>query len=349
MKSRKNMNILMSAVAAALMLTVSLPHSGPASLLSSASAGEGGGDDRMDALANNMSGHKRAARSDRRRTFFKKKRFKTALKRKRGSRSRWIKTAKKSNSRKLSKRKSRSGKASNNKFGWYVLNPGYASGTGKQKRKIAKRKSRVAKAHNSRFGWYTLDPDYASETGKKNRKSAKRKSPSGKAPKNRFGWYTLDPDYVSEETEKNPKSSKGDSGTGKAHSNKFGWYTLDPDYVPETPEQKNQRMIEEKLREELALKNEMKRQFAEFYMREQLKHFGNGIRGGRVTATPPPAAAAPAPQPAAPVLNRNTDWAQSTNTITGITTTSVAMAGGGHQVTLTNTSGAVINQFTVNW
>ena len=314
MKSRKNLNILMSAVAAALMLTVSLPHSGPASLLSSASAGEGGGDDRMDALANNMSGHKRAARFDRRRTFFKKKRSKTALKRKRGSRKSWIKTAKKANSRKLSKRKSRSGKASNNKFGWYVLNPGYAAETGKKKRKIAKRKSRVAKAHN-----------------------------------NRFGWYTLDPDYVSEETEKNPKSSKGNSGTGKAHSNKFGWYTLDPDYVPETPEQKNQRMIEEKLREELALKNEMKRQFAEFYMREQLKHFGNGIRGGRVTATPPPAAAAPAPQPAAPVLNRNTDWAQSTNTITGITTTSVAMPGGGHQVTLTNASGAVINQFTVNW
>ena len=79
-------------------------------------------------------------------------------------------------------------------------------------------------------------------------------------------------------------------------------------------------------REELALKNEMKRQFAEFYMREQLKHFGNGIRGGRAAATPPPAAAAPAPQPVPPVLNRNTDWAQSTNTITGITTTSVAMA-----------------------
>ena len=58
-----------------------------------------------------------------------------------------------------------------------------------------------------------------------------------------------------------------------------------------------------------------------------------------------PVAAPVAPPPPAP----NQPWASSYNPDTGITTTSVRNANGGHTVTLTNPAGTVVNQFNVSW
>ncbi len=138
------------------------------------------------------------------------------------------------------------------------------------------------------------------------------------------------------------KSVKRRSRT-KTTSKKFGWYVLDPGYVYETRDEKMNRMIEEKLRKEVARKQHMKKQIAEFYIRQQYKHFINNGLGGQAAPNPPV-------QPvAAPIPNRSTDWASSYNPYTRITTTSVRNVAGGHTVTLTDRSGAVVNQFDVSY